>query len=288
MINDFQVPVFGTLSGFLKFFAWLAMVIFNLCFFRENEEQLSFVSRMVLKAKPWKRYRLVKNLCVILEIMALASLYFFPTTIGISLPLARVANLGNINYFATPIFAPFIVMIPVALLSISPLKHLDLYAQAYPAALVFLKIACFVQGCCNGMEMDSGMYNYDTGLIEFPIQLLEAGIAILMMFALVVYRKKTKHVGTVMPLYMIIYSVQRFIIQFFRADYPDVIIGLDGYQLFSIGTIILGIIEWILVVKLAPKSKFLMEGIKYKPIEDFCNGIPFPKKEKKVTDGNNE
>lgn len=286
MIIDFQIPIFGWFSGFIKFFAWLAMLIYNLSMIRDKEEILSFPSRMVLAARPWKRYNFVKNVCLFLETMALTSLLFFPG-VNLTKPFGLVTT-NNDNYFIIPMVTPFMFMIPVALLSMAPLKHLDLYTPGYAVALVFLKLACFCQGCCRGIEIDNGMYNYETGLVEFPIQLLESGVALLIAIALIIYRKKTKHVGTVLPMYLILYGITRFFLQYLRVGYPPIFIGLDVYQLFSIGAIILGIIEWILVVKLAPKSKFLMEGVKYKPIEDFCNGIPFPKKEKKVADGNNE
>ena len=276
---DFEIPLLGSFSGIVRLFAGFSMLIYNLSMIRDKEPLLSFPSRMVLAAKPWKRYKLVKNICLFLETVILTCLCFFPG-VSLTVPFGAITTNNN-NYFIVPMLTPFIFMIPVALLSVSPLKHLDLYAPGYAVSLVFLKLTCFCQGCCRGIEMENGMYNYSSRLIEFPIQLLEAGVALLIAIALIIYRKRTKHVGTVLPMYLILYGITRFFLQYLRVGYPPIFIGLDVYQLFSIGAIVLGIIEWILVVKLAPKSKLLNEGVRYKVIEDFCNGIPFPKKEKR-------
>lgn len=142
---------------------------------------------------------------------------------------------GNKNYYGT-LTAWFIAFtfVPAAL-KISPFKVQDLFSAGLPLQLVLAKIACFCWGCCSSFEMEHCFYfNYSTGRYEFPIQLLEAGVALLLFLFMLRYTKQNKKTGTVFPIYLTLYSISRFLTEFLRADLPNILGPFDAYQIMSI------------------------------------------------------
>ena len=159
------------------------------------------------------------------------------------------------NYFATMYLYPFIMLIFFYIIKIAPLKQLDMITPAFVASLFFAKIACFCAGCCNGIEWGHTFYNIKTERYEFPIQLIEAALALFIFIFLLWYRKKAKE-GTMFSIYLILYSGTRFFSEFLSAD-PNVLWIFKTYHLLCIAGVILGIAELILVQKYKDKiNKF--------------------------------
>ena len=148
---------------------------------------------------------------------------------------------GNANYFGS-LTAWFISFYLVPLFfRISPLSVSDLLTSGLPLSLFFAKLACFFHGCCFGFQLEKSFYfNQYTQQYEFPVQLLEALVALVLFFFLQWYFKRNKIVGSVFPVYVIIYSFSRFLTEFFRADLPNVIGPFDAYQLMSFIFLLLG------------------------------------------------
>ncbi|MBQ4559715.1 MAG: prolipoprotein diacylglyceryl transferase [Tyzzerella sp.] len=155
------------------------------------------------------------------------------------------------NYFGLAFFCPLIVIAFCLCLRINPLKQLDLITPAYPLALSFSKFACFCCGCCGGMECSFGMYNYYKDELQFPVQLVEVALAVLLFFFLHNYRKIAR-VGTMYPTYLTLYSVTRFFSEFLRGE-KNVWGMLKLYHIFCIAGIIVGIVELALVHKFGEK-----------------------------------
>ena len=141
-------------------------------------------------------------------------------------------------YFGWVTFAIVTFFAVAFLLGLKPLKTLDLVAPGFPLALIFAKNASFCAGCCNGFQTDYGFYNYDTKLREFPVQLVESAEALVIFIILLLIRKKAK-LGTMYPIYLMLYSGMRFCSEFLRA-YPDAFghfkIGhILAFAFFSLG-----------------------------------------------------
>ena len=162
---------------------------------------------------------------------------------------AKLFTSGNANYFGNLTAWIFTVGLFPILLRISPLKNLDAFTPALPLGLVFVKIACFCFGCCSGFAADTFYFNQATNRREFPVQLVESGVALLLLFVLLVYRKRTKHSGTVFPLYLASYSASRFFTEFLRDDFPNVWGPLDAYQIISIVFLVFAMVLFFLMIK---------------------------------------
>ena len=135
---------------------------------------------------------------------------------------------------------------------ISILALLDVLGPAMALAHAFGRVSCFMQGCCFGRPAPQGFpfavcfpenspaaYRYPslvTGGSEsvFPVQLFESAGNILMCAVLLLLLRKRKYAGTVGGVYLILYGVMRFLIEFMRGDHTDSILGLTPSQFIAV------------------------------------------------------
>ena len=125
------------------------------------------------------------------------------------------------NYYGTALIGPFMLAAVCFVFGIDVIRAFDLIAPSYALGLVSSKIGCFAAGCCNGIEWEHGLYNYQYERFEVPVQLIESGLALLVFVILVLIRNKTKP-GTLFPLYLILYSSTRFCSEFLRSE-PEIL-----------------------------------------------------------------
>ena len=157
---------------------------------------------------------------------------------------------------------------------ISILALLDVLGPAMALAHAFGRISCFMQGCCFGRPAPNGFplavrfpagspaaYRYPsilTGGSEpvFPVQLFESAGNVLMCIVLLLLLRKRKYAGTVGGVYLILYGVMRFLIEFMRGDHTDSILGLTPSQFIAVAIAIPGgIIVYLTARKLGRKQE---------------------------------
>lgn len=108
------------------------------------------------------------------------------------------------------------------------LKLTDFYPVLIPALVLFAafgRVGCFLTGCCYGKETTGPLgvvfthslfTPHDCALL--PVQLFEAGFDILLFVLLIClsrYRSVRPHL---LKIYLFLYAIWRFIIEFFRGD----------------------------------------------------------------------
>ncbi|MCH5206221.1 MAG: prolipoprotein diacylglyceryl transferase [Oscillospiraceae bacterium] len=105
-----------------------------------------------------------------------------------------------------------------------------------------MRVGCFLGGCCYGVEWEHGI-TFTNSLVEsangvprVPVQLFEAGFEVALFFLLWILLAKTDRLkGMLLALYLLIYSVGRFILEFFRGDeYRGFLFGLSTSQIISV------------------------------------------------------
>ena len=157
---------------------------------------------------------------------------------------------------------------------ISILALLDILGPAMALAHAFGRISCFMQGCCFGKPAPSwfplavqfppaspAAYRYPslvTGGSEpvFPVQLFESAGNILMCVILLLLLKKRKYVGTIGGIYLVLYGVMRFLLEFMRGDHTDSILGLTPSQFIAVAIAIpCGVVVTLTAVKLGRKNE---------------------------------
>ena len=140
------------------------------------------------------------------------------------------------------------------------LRYLDCAAPSIALAQGIGRIGCFMAGCCYGVQMDAPISITFThskfapnNVPLFPSQLVSSAFDFLHFFVLCMLFKRNKQPGKIGALYIIFYSIGRFVIEFFRGDLERGNVGtLSTSQFISIFIVIVGI---VMLVQFSRKDK---------------------------------
>ena len=129
------------------------------------------------------------------------------------------------------------------------LDYFDLAAPSIAMAQGFGRIGCFLAGCCYGKETDLpiGVVFPENSLAPAGVRLLptqlmsSAGNFLIMAILLMAYPKR-KRKGDTGFLYMLLYGVGRFLIEFLRNDDRGAVGGLSTSQFISLFIVAAGIL----------------------------------------------
>ncbi|GIM29035.1 diacylglyceryl transferase [Clostridium polyendosporum] len=129
------------------------------------------------------------------------------------------------------------------------LDIVDLTIPSLPLAQGFGRIGCFLAGCCYGVptRLPIGITFPDNCLAPsavslYPTQLVSALFDFLLAAFLLWFDSRNKKAGRVFGAYLIIYSIGRFAIEFFRYDPRGSVGILSTSQFIAIFTLILGLV----------------------------------------------
>lgn len=127
--------------------------------------------------------------------------------------------------------------------------YFDIVLPSVAVAQGFGRIGCFLAGCCYGRETNSffgiAFTHSDyapNGVKLLPTQLFSAAGMFLIAGFLFWYAKKERKKGQVGALYLILYSIGRFIIEFFRDDYRGAVGFLSTSQFISLFILATGVL----------------------------------------------
>ncbi|HEX2946922.1 MAG TPA: prolipoprotein diacylglyceryl transferase [Clostridia bacterium] len=108
---------------------------------------------------------------------------------------------------------------------ISFLEYFDLAVPSVALAQGFGRIGCFLAGCCYGRETDSFLrvvFNQSSyapnGISLMPTQLFSSAGDFLIALTLILYSRRKREKGKIVLLYLTLYSVGRFFVEFLRND----------------------------------------------------------------------
>ena len=130
------------------------------------------------------------------------------------------------------------------------MKYFDLVMPSVALAQGFGRIGCFLAGCCYGKETNSAFHIifHDSAYAPnnvplIPTQLISSGLDFLNCIFLMWFAGKKKGDGQVAGLYLVCYSVGRFVLEFFRGDLERGNVGsLSTSQFIAIFTAIAGVV----------------------------------------------
>lgn len=129
------------------------------------------------------------------------------------------------------------------------LKTFDIIIPAIALAQGFGRIGCFLAGCCYGRATNlpiGVVFNKSLfapeGIMRHPTQIYSSIFDFLLFIFLMFYSKKERKDGRVFSMYIVLYSIGRFIVEFLRDDPRGNVGMLSTSQFISIFTLILGII----------------------------------------------
>lgn len=134
-------------------------------------------------------------------------------------------------------------------------KISDIFIPGVALGHAFGRLGCFSAGCCYGKAVSESFHwgvifppsaesIAPVGISVYPTQLFESGAEFLIFFILFSFRKQKKFDGQILVLYLVLYSIARFSIDFLRGD-TDRYLGFTSAQYVSMILFSLGIIFWI-------------------------------------------
>lgn len=133
-------------------------------------------------------------------------------------------------------------------------EYADLAIPAVALAQGFGRIGCFFAGCCYGAHTTSSWFFtefshslYAPNHVKLvPTQLIMSAGDFLICFGLLLYeKKKQKYRGELIAIYLVVYSIGRFIVEFFRGDLIRGQVGaLSTSQFIGLFTVTVGFVLW--------------------------------------------
>ena len=144
-------------------------------------------------------------------------------------------------------------------------KDVDLYmyiaAPLIPLFHAFGRIGCFLGGCCYGIEVEHGITFHHSpielanGVSRLPIQLIESGANFILFGVLYYLQRKGKCRQNLMFIYLLSYSVIRFVDEFFRGDLYRGFLGpFSTSQVISLGLFVFSLVMIIMTTKKQAKK----------------------------------
>ena len=140
-------------------------------------------------------------------------------------------------------------LFPVSLmLKIEPADLMDYATIPGAFMLAFSKFNCYLADCCGGKVMGyvDAIPNF------FPSQLVEMSVSLLIVVTLFVLEATNKLKHFMCPVCLVLYSITRFILDFFRWSQEIFALGMTAGRFWSLVSFLIGII-WI-VIKMRKKQ----------------------------------
>lgn len=134
-----------------------------------------------------------------------------------------------------------------------PIKnYVDLCATVLPLGHAIGRIGCYISGCCYGVKYD-GIFSHiyyesanvftPIGIRLFPVQLLESALLFMLFVPLLILNIKNVKAGVISQIYLVSYSIIRFVVEFYRGDVErGSVLGLSTSQWISLIIILFVII----------------------------------------------
>ena len=213
-----------------------------------------------------KKYSLNQNIVMLfislLSMIIFAKLFGFLSGVyrdiglGITISWDGVLNTGIVFYGG---LIGLLISYAICVKVTKQDKHIiDVVAVCIPLFHSIARIGCFVGGCCFGIESRSNfVINYTTVVFDkvvtahrIPVQLIEAAFNFfLFLYLLFFFSKDNWKQKNILRRYLLIYSIGRFIIEFWRGDLVrGVLFGISFSQVISM-------IIWIYLLSTYIKSK---------------------------------
>lgn len=155
------------------------------------------------------------------------------------------------------------ILILKAFLKCNIKEYIKIIIVVIPLIHGFGRIGCYLVGCCYGIVYNSKNFPtriYNNSMIApnniplFPIQLIESICNFGIFIILFIYYLNSKRHKYIIDIYLIVYSITRFILEFFRGDRErGVIFGISTSQMISIVIIFMVILN-ILIIRSKEKN----------------------------------
>jgi phosphatidylglycerol:prolipoprotein diacylglycerol transferase len=149
----------------------------------------------------------------------------------------------------------------------------DIFAPGITLGHVTGRLGCFAAGCCYGRPttlpwgltfhnpLAAANVGTPLGIPLHPTQLYEAGAELLILLLLLGTEKRGKQfAGRTFWLYMLLYAISRYIIEFYRGDPRGEMFGMSTSQFISVVLAPLSIVMLLWLSRQSPESPRAVRG----------------------------
>ncbi len=160
-------------------------------------------------------------------------------------PFGIIFNISGSGWYGAFIFGGISIVLTLKIKKLPVLKILDVLIPIVPICQVIGRLGCFLAGCCQGIPSDvPWALSYQNGLYPayvkvHPAPLYEMFVSICVFWLLWKLRKKETPTGLKLGLYLILASLGRFAVEFYRLN-PKVLLGFTVPQIIACLSIMLG------------------------------------------------
>lgn len=128
-------------------------------------------------------------------------------------------------------------------------KILDLISPFVALAQGIGRVGCLLNGCCFGKVSKSGIYFAAHNSILIPTQIYSSLLLIFIFIILRLLQDRPHKEGEIFFVYLLLYSLKRFFIEFWRADSEAIFLGLTLFQIISVIIFCLSFLKLLLIKK---------------------------------------
>lgn len=145
-------------------------------------------------------------------------------------------TLGGVSFYGTVFFMPIAMLVAAAVLKKKRSQAIDFVTPPILLMLAFMRAGCFLNGCCGGISFDVCGLQIES----IPTQLIELTMDVGIMCYLLKRVNKKLTYGELYYLFMIMYGIGRFMIEFIRIREISVL-GMSNGQIFSVLSVFVGV-----------------------------------------------
>ncbi len=153
-------------------------------------------------------------------------------------------NRGGLVFYGALILSPVFGIAYAKKAGISIPDAADLLAPFIALGHSIGRIGCFLNGCCFGRPTDSifGVQFPFSPVKVYPTQLFSSAGLFCIFLVLLFMQKRRGFKGQIIALYLVMYGVFRFFIEFLRGDLAPLFYSLSLTQIISIISVASGIL----------------------------------------------
>lgn len=126
---------------------------------------------------------------------------------------------------------------------------LDLLAPFVAFGQAIGRVGCLLNGCCFGKVSESGIYFPAHKQVLIPTQIYSSLMLIFIFIILRSMQARPHKQGEIFFAYLLMYSIKRFFIEFWRGDSMIMFLGLSLFQITSIIVFCIAVFGLILIRK---------------------------------------
>lgn len=161
---------------------------------------------------------------------------------------ALLINRGGLVFYGGVLLATLAGVVFVRIHKLSILDTADLVAPFVALGHAIGRIGCFLNGCCYGKPTSSvlGVIFPHSDVRVYPTQLFSSAGLFIIFFLLFYLQGRRRFRGHIILLYLILYGIFRFCMDFLRGDLQALFYGLTIAQIISVVVVLAGLCLYIM------------------------------------------